>query len=67
MSDVVAIVVRVIVGALSVVAAFAVLDAIHDRNTEIVGGLHRPILLLYLCHFAAGGSITASTPSRCSA
>jgi hypothetical protein len=36
MTDVVAIVVRVIVGALSVVAAFAVLDAIRDRNTEIV-------------------------------
>jgi len=36
MSDVVAIIVRIIVGALSVVVAFAVLDAIHDRNTEIV-------------------------------
>ena len=36
MSNIVAIVVRVIVGAVSVVAAFAVLDAIRDRNTEIV-------------------------------
>ncbi len=36
MTNFFAIVVRLLVGALSVVISFLVLDAIHDRNTEIV-------------------------------
>src|SRR4051794_14950251 len=36
MSNFIAFVVRLIVGTLSLVAAFLTLDAIHDRNTEIV-------------------------------
>ena len=36
MSSFIAFVVRLIVGALSLAAAFLALDAIHDRNTEIV-------------------------------
>jgi hypothetical protein len=36
MANVFGLIVRVLVGALSVIATFLVLDAIHDRNTEIV-------------------------------
>jgi hypothetical protein len=36
MSNFIALVVRLIVGALSVCVTFVALDAIHDRNTEIV-------------------------------
>ncbi len=36
MTDFIAIVVRGVVGTLSLIVAFLVLDAIHDRNTEIV-------------------------------
>jgi hypothetical protein len=36
MSNVIALSVRLIVGALSLVATFLALDAIHDRNTEIL-------------------------------
>lgn len=36
MANVLGLIVRVIVGAISVIAAFLVFDAIHDRNTEIV-------------------------------
>jgi NhaP-type Na+/H+ or K+/H+ antiporter len=36
MTDFLAFVVRLVVGAASLVVAFLVLDAIHDRNTEIV-------------------------------
>ena len=36
MSNVIAFVLRLIVGAASLAAAFLALDAIHDRNTEIV-------------------------------
>ena len=36
MAHLFAFVVRVVVGAASLVAAFVVLDALHDRNTEII-------------------------------
>jgi len=36
MSEIAAIVARVLVGVLSFVVSFLVLDAIHDRNTEII-------------------------------
>ena len=36
MANVSGLILRVVVGALSVIATFLVLDAIHDRNTEIV-------------------------------
>jgi hypothetical protein len=35
-NDAIAFLLRLIVGAVSVVVSFAVLDAIHDRNTEIL-------------------------------
>ncbi len=36
MANVLGLILRIIVGAISVIAAFFVLDAIHDRNAEIV-------------------------------
>lgn len=36
MANVLGFILRIIVGAISVIATFLVLDAIHDRNTEIV-------------------------------
>ena len=36
MANVLGFIVRILVGAISLIVAFLVLDAIHDRNTEIV-------------------------------
>ena len=36
MANMLGLILRIVVGAISVIAAFIVLDAIHDRNTEIV-------------------------------